>query len=51
MKSPITGKEMLLTRDLDTLVYKKEEFSWGGVYFYKSDKRITELTFEKETDF
>lgn len=32
-------------------IYKKEEFSWGGIYFYKADKRITELTFEKETDF
>ncbi len=32
-------------------IYKKEEYSWGGIYFYKADKRITELTFEKETDF
>ena len=32
-------------------IYRKEEFAWGGVYFYKADKRITELTFEKETDF
>jgi hypothetical protein len=31
--------------------YKKEEYSWGGVYYYKEDKRITELTFNNEADF
>ena len=31
--------------------YKKEEYSWGGIYYYKEDKRITELTFNKEADF
>jgi len=29
--------------------YRKEEFSWGGVYFYKGPKNITEATFEKDT--
>ncbi len=32
-------------------IYKKEEYSWGGCYYYKSDKRITDLTFDRETDF
>jgi hypothetical protein len=32
-------------------IYKKEEYSWGGIYYYKSDKRITELTFEREADY
>lgn len=30
-------------------VYRKEEFSWGGVYFYKDTKNITENTYEKDT--
>lgn len=30
--------------------YKKEEYSWGGTYFYRDGKNITEPTFEKETD-
>ena len=32
-------------------IYKKEEYSWGGIYYYKADKRITELTFEREADY
>lgn len=31
-------------------VYKKEEYTWGGLYFYKDGKNITERTFEKETE-
>ncbi|MCW3102451.1 MAG: hypothetical protein JWO09_891 [Bacteroidetes bacterium] len=31
-------------------VYKKEEYTWGGLYFYKNGKNITERTFEKETE-
>ncbi len=31
-------------------VYRKEEYNWGGVYFYKNGKNITESTYEKETD-
>jgi hypothetical protein len=30
--------------------YKKEEYAWGGVYYYRDGKNITELTFEKETE-
>lgn len=35
--------------DVNTF-YKKEEYAWGGVYYYKSNNRITELTFNKETE-
>lgn len=44
MKSPITGKEMLLTRDLDTLVYKKEEFYIAYHYYLceDSNERFTD---------
>jgi hypothetical protein len=31
-------------------IYKKEEYSWGGVYFYKDGKNITERTYAKETE-
>ncbi|MCW3083723.1 MAG: hypothetical protein JWP12_1089 [Bacteroidetes bacterium] len=31
-------------------VYKKEEYNWGGVYFYKNGKNITESTYNKETE-
>lgn len=31
------------------MVYRKEEFSWGGVYFYKENRNITEALFEKDT--
>lgn len=31
-------------------VYRKEEYNWGGVYFYKDDKNITQSTYEKETE-
>jgi len=30
--------------------YKKEEYAWGGVYYYRDGKNITEPTFEKETE-
>ncbi len=30
--------------------YKKEEYAWGGVYFYKDGRNITENTFDKETE-
>lgn len=30
--------------------YRKEEHSWGGVYFYKNNKNITEALFEKDTN-
>jgi len=33
----------------EEMIYRKEEFNWGGVYFYKNDKNITENTFENDT--
>jgi hypothetical protein len=30
--------------------YKKEEYCWGGTYFYKNEKNITESAFFKETE-
>ncbi|HEY0031122.1 MAG TPA: hypothetical protein VGC65_10220 [Bacteroidia bacterium] len=30
--------------------YKKEEYSWGGTYYYRDGKNITEPTFDKETE-
>jgi hypothetical protein len=30
--------------------YKKEEYSWGGVYYYRDGKNITEPTYDKETE-
>ncbi len=31
-------------------IYKKEEYSWGGIFFYKEGTCITERTFAKETE-
>lgn len=31
-------------------IYKKEEYTWGGLYFYKNGKNITEGTYQKETE-
>lgn len=31
-------------------IYKKEEYIWGGTYFYKDGGYITGSTFEKETE-
>lgn len=31
-------------------IYKKEEYSWGGTFFYKGGVYITERTFAKETE-
>lgn len=33
-----------------TFEYKREEYSWGGTYYYKDGKNITEGTFEMETE-
>lgn len=30
--------------------YKKEEFAWGGTYYYRDGKNITESTFNKDTE-
>lgn len=31
-------------------IYKKEEYSWGGIYFYKNERNISESTFRNETE-
>lgn len=31
-------------------IYKKEEFGWGGTFYYKNDISITESTFVSETE-
>ncbi len=40
---------IIVTIDSTPYEYKKEEYAWGGTYFYKDGKNITEGTFEKET--
>ncbi len=30
--------------------YRMEEYSWGGTYFYKGERNITESTYRRETD-
>ncbi len=30
--------------------YKKEEYTWGGTYYYLNGKNITQPTFEKDTE-
>ncbi|MFL5763420.1 MAG: hypothetical protein ACJ77K_05705 [Bacteroidia bacterium] len=44
-------KITLVTVKIDGVAYeyKKEEYAWGGVYYYRDGKNITEPTFEKET--
>lgn len=45
-------KITLVTVKIDgvAFMYKKEEYSWGGTYFYKNEKNITESAFSKETE-
>jgi hypothetical protein len=45
-------KITLVTVKIDGVAYeyKKEEYAWGGVYYYRDGKNITEPTFEKETE-
>jgi len=45
-------KITIVTVNIDGVdyVYKKEEWNWGGLYFYKDGKNITERTFAKETE-
>lgn len=42
----------IITVNIDGVdyVYKMEEYNWGGIYFYKDGKNITERTFAKETE-
>ncbi len=41
---------IIVTIDNIPYQYKKEEYAWGGTYYYKDGKNITESTFEKETE-
>ncbi|MEO6902953.1 MAG: hypothetical protein ABI315_07350 [Bacteroidia bacterium] len=45
-------KETIITITIDNEIstYKKVEYSWGGVYFYKNDINITDSAFFKETE-
>jgi hypothetical protein len=45
-------KITLVTIKIDGVeyIYKKEEYSWGGIYFYKNEKNITESAFSKDTE-
>ena len=45
-------KITVITVKIDDLEfqYKKEEYSWGGIYFYKNERNITESAFAKETE-
>jgi hypothetical protein len=45
-------KITIVTVNIDGVdyIYKKEEYTWGGLYFYKNGKNITERTFDKETE-
>ncbi len=39
-----------VTINKEDIVYKKEEYNWGAVYFYKNNVYITEGTFNSETE-
>lgn len=39
-----------ITIDDEDYIYKKEEYDWGGVFFYKNGVAITENTFNSETE-
>lgn len=41
---------VVMTIDGVDYTYRKEEYNWGGVYFYKDGRNITEGTFLKETE-
>lgn len=45
-------KITLVTVKIDGVefMYKKEEYSWGGTYFYKNERNITESAYSKETE-
>lgn len=45
-------KLTIVTVNIDGVdyVYRKEEYNWGGVYYYRNDRNITERTYEKETE-
>ena len=39
-----------VTIDTTNFEYKKEEYTWGGVYYYKDGKNITSNTYDKDTE-
>ena len=41
---------VIVTVDTNDFEYKKEEYNWGGVYYYKDGKNITSTTYEKDTE-
>ena len=41
---------VIITLDGVDYIYKKEEFNWGGTYFYKNNVNITEGTYRSETE-
>lgn len=45
-------KTTIITVTIDGVdyVYKKEEYAWGGLYYSKDGKYITEGTYDKETE-
>lgn len=40
---------IMVTINNEEYEYKKEEYTWGGLYYYKDGKNITEGTYEKDT--
>lgn len=45
-------KLTIITVNIDGVdyIYRREEYNWGGLYYYKDGKNITESTFYKETE-
>lgn len=41
---------VMVTINNEEYEYKKEEYAWGGLYYYKDGKNITEGTYEKDTE-
>ena len=39
-----------VTINHEDILYKKEEYNWGAVYFYKNNTYITETTYRTETE-
>lgn len=37
MKSPITGKKMMLKKERDTLIFRNEEFAFVNHFYYCED--------------
>lgn len=41
---------IMVTINNEEYEYKKEEYAWGGLYYYKDGKNITQGTFDKDTE-